>query len=151
VNVPNTGLITLEKVDAYWMTVAEIKKVIADKANIPREHQILKIAGKPTLILRDHHSLHQYNHWHQSILDMVVEVTEAFYLSVCEITGCTRMYVEADHPDYNHKDKLFGGYTLRREIYETRTRILQLYHCNTIKILKNDIITEVASHRQVIL
>ena len=143
VNVPNTGLIKLEKVDTCRITVTEVKKIIADKANIPREHLILKIAGKPTLILRDHHRLHQYNHWHQSILDMVVEVTEAFhYISVCEITGCTRYYVEADHPDCNHKHKLSSGYTLRREIYKTRTSILQAYHCDTITILKSDIITE---------
>jgi len=56
-------------------TVGEVKKSIADREDIPLTHQILKVAGKPGLLLTDVCAISDYNVWNHGVLDMVLEET----------------------------------------------------------------------------
>ena len=56
-------------------TVGEVKKSIADREDIPLTHQILKVAGKPDLLLTDVCVISDYNVWYHGVLDMVLEET----------------------------------------------------------------------------
>ena len=60
-----------------------VKECISKIEHIPHDHQILKILGKPNVTLTDPRYLCEYNKWHHSELDMVLETyVGAFYISV---------------------------------------------------------------------
>ena len=53
-------------------------------AGVPCDHQILKIAGKPDLILVDSCEISEYHKWTHTVLDMILEIISGeFYVCVC--------------------------------------------------------------------
>jgi len=114
VQTQNGNIISSEILDGD--TVGNLKHSISVRTSIPRDHQKLKIAGKPHLNLCDYREISEYNKWEHNKLDMVLEEWSGeFYVSVL----------------------IFEMGEFEQEI------ILKLSHNDAIKTLKDQILAKV--------
>ena len=80
--------ITLEVEESFMHTIGWIKDEIAEKMNIPRIHQRLKIAAKPNVVLCEFDRISKYDEYNLHLLDLVVEVIPGdCYIRVLSIEG----------------------------------------------------------------
>jgi len=112
VQTPNGNTINFEILDRDQ--VGKLKDNISVKTSIPCDHQMLRIAGKPYLDLYDYCEISKYNKWKYTELDMVLEERSGeFYVSV------------------------FDSFWM-----EQKEIILKLSHNDTIKTVKDQILTK---------
>ena len=93
IQMPNRSTISLSCQRSS--TITDVKDYIAIKSNIPRDHQILKIVGKSHLRICDYHGIFEYNKWHHSALNMMLEVISGEFC-VCVLDFCTEKSKEQE-------------------------------------------------------
>ena len=84
IQMPNGNKVIIEK--KGFDKIGDVKDAITrnEHAGVPRDHQILKIAGKPDLTLVDSCEISKYHKWTHTVLDMIVEIVSGeFYICVC--------------------------------------------------------------------
>ena len=146
VQMTDGNAITLEMSKWDYMTIGELKDTIVGKTKIPRNHQVLKIAGKPGLVMSDQEYIYACNKWNLRVLDMVLLSGDVRYIRV---HVCDRIrYVDGivagwpEQPDYITKNEFILTVNDYDTIKEVKKQIFgklmfddyQLLFCESIQL-----------------